>query len=181
MCCSDGRVTSEVKPKEECVRERIRAYELMLIISPIYADDDGVTDIVNRVQQAVESQGGEILSVNHNAPWGRRKLAYPIRAYAGGESSRRIFTEGFYVLMHMTMLSSKVGEMERFLKLTDPVLRYMFTVLESKSDVPGFAADAEEDSEADDETDDEAHDDEGDEAIEEQDNEDAELVEEDAQ
>jgi small subunit ribosomal protein S6 len=119
------------------VLERKRQYELMFIISPMYSDEENIETVINRVQQAIEGQGGEVTSVNHSAPWGRRKLAYPIRAYAGGESSRRIFTEGFYVLMHLTLASTKVVEVERALKLTDPVLRHLITIVEQKSRLSG--------------------------------------------
>jgi small subunit ribosomal protein S6 len=174
-----------VKPKEECVRERKRTYELMFIISSMHADDEGVANIINRVQESIEAQGGEVLSVNHNAPWGHRRLAYPIRAYAGGESSRRIFTEGFYVLMHMSLLSSKVVDVERTMKLADPILRYLVTVVEQTGQVPGFGDAMDEGSEvdADDvDTDDEEADNEDGEAADEAEDTsgDAELVEEDA-
>lgn len=113
-------------------RERRRVYEMMFIISPLHAEEESVQQIIERIQQAIEAHGGEVASVNHGPPWGRRKLAYPIRAYAGGESSRRIFTEGFYVLMTINLASIYVSEIERVLKLTDPVLRYLITVIEHK-------------------------------------------------
>lgn len=114
------------------MRERRRTYELMFIISPLHADDEGVASIVERVRQAVETQNGEVTAVNHSAPWGRRRLAYPIRAYAGGESSRRGFHEGFYVLMNLTLPSTAVPAIERTIKLTEPILRHLVILVEQK-------------------------------------------------
>lgn len=115
------------------MRERRRDYELMVIISPLQANEDGVKAVVERVKQSVEASGGEVSAANHAAPWGRRKLAYPIREYAGGEASRRNFTEGYYVLFHFSLSASKVAEVERTIKLTDAIMRHLITVVETKS------------------------------------------------
>ncbi|NJN67557.1 MAG: 30S ribosomal protein S6, partial [Chloroflexaceae bacterium] len=112
------------------MRERLRNYEFMFIISPIRSNEEDVQAVVQRIGQTVESAGGEVTSVNYTAPWGRRRLAYPIRAYAGGEASRRNFTEGFYVLMHFSLASQRVVEVERTAKLTDTILRYLVTTVD---------------------------------------------------
>ncbi len=114
------------------MRERWRDYELVFIISPLHSSDDDVATIIQRIQQTIETEGGSVTTVNHNPPWGRRKLAYPIRAYAGGEASRRSFSEGFYVLLQFRLFASRVVELERTLKLTDSILRYLITVVERK-------------------------------------------------
>lgn len=118
------------------MRERRREYELMFIISPLHASEESVNAVIDRVRQAVVAVGGEVASVDHSPPWGRRKLAYPIREYAGGEASRRNFTEGFYVLMLLNLSSTKVIDLERTLKLTDPILRHLITVAERKPQRP---------------------------------------------
>lgn len=126
------------------MRERRRDYELMFIISPLAASEDGVAAVIDRVRQAIEASGGEISAVNHTAPWGRRKLAYPIREYVTGEPSRRSFSEGFYVLMHFSLSAARVVEVERTIKLTDTILRYLITVIEQKGSAPEPAAEATE-------------------------------------
>jgi small subunit ribosomal protein S6 len=115
------------------VRERRRDYELMIIISPLQANEDGIKAAIERVKQSVESSGGAVSAVNHAAPWGRRKLAYPIREYAGGEASRRNFSEGYYVLIHFSLSAAKVAEVERTIKLTDAIMRHLITVIETKA------------------------------------------------
>jgi small subunit ribosomal protein S6 len=146
------------------VAERQRKYELMVIISPLYATEDGVQGIIERIREAIESKQGEVLSINHNPPWGRRRFSYPIRAYAEGEASRRSFTEGFYVLMHFTLSALDVIELERTIKFTDAILRHLIILLEEKQGRNGTASlddlDALDDD-GDDDEEDEEHDDEG--------------------
>lgn len=112
------------------MRERRRDYEMMFIISPLHSSEEGVTATIDRVKHAITSEGGEVKGVEQTSPWGRRKLAYPIREYAGGEASRRNFAEGYYVLMHFSLASSKVTVLDRAMKLNDPVLRHLVTVVE---------------------------------------------------
>lgn len=114
------------------MRERRRDYELVFIISPLSANEEGVAANIERVRQSIESAGGEVTEVNQTAPWGRRKLAYPIREYVSGEASRRNFTEGYYVLLHFSISAAKIVEIERTIKLTDTILRYLITVVETK-------------------------------------------------
>lgn len=137
---------------------RVRRYELMFIISPNHADADEVAAIIERLQQTIAHEGGEVTSVNHDPPWGRRRLAYPIRTYAGGEASRRSFNEGYYVLLHFTMEAAHVAAVERTLKFTDPILRYLLTIIETDA---RFTADEEAEAAASELSD--AADDEGDE------------------
>lgn len=117
------------------MRDHQRDYELMLIISPLQAHEEGVDAVLGRIEQTIEAEGGQMTAVNHSSPWGRRRLAYPIRAYAAGEASRRNFSEGYYVLLHFRLFASKVAELERVMRLTDSILRYLVTVIERKSDV----------------------------------------------
>ncbi|NNJ12433.1 30S ribosomal protein S6 [Chloroflexales bacterium ZM16-3] len=115
------------------MRERRRNYELMIIISPLHANEEGVAAAIERVSQTITGAGGEVTSVNHASPWGRRKMAYPIREYASGEASRRSFTEGYYVLLTFNLSAGKVLDLERTLKLSDAVMRYLITVVEQKA------------------------------------------------
>jgi small subunit ribosomal protein S6 len=105
----------------------------MYIISPLHANEEGVNAVNERVRQTIENNGGTVEEIVHTAPWGRRKLAYPIRAYAGGEASRRSFSEGYYVLIHFSISAAKLLEVERILKFTDAVLRHLVTVVEKKN------------------------------------------------
>jgi small subunit ribosomal protein S6 len=132
LFCANSLTSEAFYQRRNSVRERVRRYELMIIISPLHSDEESATTIMNRVQEAVEAANGAVLSVQYGAPWGRRKFAYPIRAYAGGESSRRVFNEGFYVLMNLTLPTSQVAGIERTIKLIDPILRYLLILVEGE-------------------------------------------------
>lgn len=118
------------------MRERRRNYELLFIIPPIRIGDEEIGNAIERVAQTIANLGGTVTEINHAPPWGRRKFAYPIRAYVEGEASRRVFTEGYYVLVHFQMATDRIAELERLLKLNDSVLRYMLTLIETRSPAP---------------------------------------------
>jgi small subunit ribosomal protein S6 len=117
------------------MRERRRDYELMFIISPLRSSEEEITATITRVHQAITAGGGEVTATEHTPPWGRRKFAYPIRDYAEGEASRRAFNEGYYVLTHFSLPVLKLPDLERTLKLSDAVLRYLLTLIEHKGQV----------------------------------------------
>lgn len=114
------------------MRERRRDYELVIVISPLASNEEGVTAVVDRVKNSITTNGGEVSGVNQSAPWGRRKLAYPIREYVSGEASRRAFSEGFYVMLTFSLGAAKVVEVERTIKFTDTILRHLITLVETK-------------------------------------------------
>lgn len=94
----------------------MRQYELAFIIRP-NVDDEGVTGIVDQVSQFVQAVSGEVTSVD---VWGRRTLAYPINNHR----------EGIYVLFQTKMLPAGLLELERNLKLSEEIIRYMLIKVE---------------------------------------------------
>jgi len=94
----------------------VRAYELLYIVSP-EADEEAIAAVVGKVNGTIESLGGKLDGVIQTEPWGRRRLAYPVGS----------FEEGFYILCNFSLESPQLGELERVLKLTDGVLRYLLT------------------------------------------------------
>lgn len=115
------------------MRERRREYELVIIISPLISNEEGITASLDRLRQTIETNGGAITGINQGSPWGRRKLAYPIREYVSGEASRRSFSDGYYALINFTLGAAKVAELERTIRLTDTILRHLITVIEPKA------------------------------------------------
>jgi small subunit ribosomal protein S6 len=95
----------------------MRSYELAFIIQP-NLDEEGATGVVDKVSQFVKSVNGEVASVD---VWGRRKLAYPINNYR----------EGTYVLVQTKMSPSAVADLERNLKLSEEIIRYLLIKVES--------------------------------------------------
>ena len=95
----------------------MRDYELAFIVRP-NVDDNGVTAVVDKVSQFVKSAHGEVASVD---VWGRRNLAYPINNHR----------EGVYVLFQAKMSPSALTELERNLKLSEEIIRYLLVKVDS--------------------------------------------------
>ncbi len=89
----------------------MRQYELTYIVHP-QVGSEGLTAVMDEVKGLVESNGGTVHKVE---PWGLRRLAYPIRKVR----------EGQYVLMEFSLDARGVAEVDRALKLKEPVLRYL--------------------------------------------------------
>lgn len=95
----------------------MRDYDLAFIVSP-NIESEGVTNVVDKVSQIVKAINGEVTSVD---VWGRRALAYAIDNYR----------EGVYVLLKAKMPPASITELERELKLTEEVIRYMLIKVDS--------------------------------------------------
>ncbi len=89
----------------------MRSYELMYILDP-GLDDDSSKALVGKIEDLMTKQGVEIQSTE---PWGRRRLAYRIKGH----------WEGNYVLSQLKATPQVVAEMERRLRVTDGVLRFL--------------------------------------------------------
>lgn len=101
----------------------MRSYEMMTVLRPDLGGEDDFNTFIATLHGYITAQGGEISNVDHNTPWGRRKLAYPIEDY----------TEGFYVLSHFTLEPDRVLDVERNLKLATPILRYLLIQNEKRA------------------------------------------------
>ena len=91
----------------------MRRYELMLVIRPDVADDKSQA-LVDRTTRGIVAAGGQIVKV---APWGRRRLAYPIDRHR----------EGSYHIILFEAPSEAIVELEHTLLITEEVLRHLVT------------------------------------------------------
>ena len=91
----------------------MRRYELMLVIRPDVADDRGQA-VIDRTTRQITAAGGQIVKV---APWGRRRLAYPIDRYR----------EGSYHIILFQAPADALAELEHSLQITEEVLRHLVT------------------------------------------------------
>ena len=91
----------------------MRRYELMLVLRPD-APDERAAAVIDRATRHVVASGGQIIKV---APWGRRRLAYPIERYR----------EGSYHIVVFESPAEAIAELERSLQITEEVLRYLVT------------------------------------------------------
>jgi small subunit ribosomal protein S6 len=84
---------------------------LAFILSP-EVNEEETRAVLERVEQIVATYGGQIIKVNQ---WGRRRLAYPIQRHRDGQ----------YIFIDMILTPETVAELERMLKVSEIVLRYM--------------------------------------------------------
>jgi small subunit ribosomal protein S6 len=98
------------------VDARVRRYELMLVLRPDVADDRSQA-IIDRTTRQITAAGGQIVKV---APWGRRRLAYPIDRYR----------EGSYHIVIFESPAEAIVELERGLLITEELLRHLVTRVE---------------------------------------------------
>jgi small subunit ribosomal protein S6 len=89
----------------------LREYELVVVLDPDIPEED-LPGAVERVSTAITTRGGEIDEVQ---PWGRRRLAYPIR--------RQV--EGTYVLTNLRLEPARTRELESTLMISEDVLRHL--------------------------------------------------------
>ena len=88
-----------------------RTYELMFIVRPDMLDDD-LDKLVSMLESAVTTAGGAVKSVER---MGKRRLAYAVRR----------FHDGIYILLTVEGGGAVVHELERRLRVTEPVIKFL--------------------------------------------------------
>ncbi len=97
-----------------------RRYETMIVLRTDL-QEAGVKEQAERVRKLLETQGATVGGIHE---WGLRELAYVI------QKERR----GYYILAEYTAPATAVAELERTLKLSDFVLR--FVTIRQDQDAP---------------------------------------------
>jgi small subunit ribosomal protein S6 len=92
-------------------------YELMYIVRPT-VDEQALAAVNEKIEKFITNGGGQLLK---REDWGKRRLAYPIAK----------FTEGFYSVLQLDLPSRAVRDLDRSLKLTEEILRFLITRVES--------------------------------------------------
>jgi small subunit ribosomal protein S6 len=95
----------------------LRSYEVIFILDPALADD-AVEVAIAAAKGVVTKGGGEVVEVQK---WGKKRLAYEIK-------KRR---EGHYIYFRMSAPTKGVAELERHLKIAEPVLKYLTVLMET--------------------------------------------------
>lgn len=88
-----------------------RVYEVVFIVDPGTQEDE-VNRLTENLRTIVTDQGG---TINRSEVLGRRHLAYRI-----GHSN-----EGIYVLFEIEGTGGEIAELERRMRVSDQVLRYL--------------------------------------------------------
>jgi small subunit ribosomal protein S6 len=97
----------------------VKAYELLLLLNPSL-DDEARAGVLDRTQDVITAEGGVVDAVDS---WGKRKLAFEIEK----------ISEGDYVLIDFHSAPASIAELDRVLRITDPVVRFMLISREDKS------------------------------------------------
>jgi small subunit ribosomal protein S6 len=93
-------------------------YESIFIINPNLPDDE-TAGVIKKMQDVVAKLGGEMLK---SEDWGKKKLTYEIRKQK----------RGHYAFFQFKAAPAAVSELERTLKLTDSVIKFMTVKLEKE-------------------------------------------------
>ena len=88
-----------------------RTYEIMFIVRPDILDED-LDKLIAGLEANITHGGGSIKSLEK---LGRRKLAYTVKK----------FNDGNYVLLTILADGSLVGEIERRLRVSEPVIKFI--------------------------------------------------------
>jgi len=96
--------------------KQLRDYELVVIISPEVVDE-AIDSVIDSVSRFITENGGTVSTVE---PWGKRKLAYPIKH----------FMEGSYVLTRFKLQPKWSKQLEANLQISEEVLRHILVKVE---------------------------------------------------
>ncbi len=99
----------------------MRKMETLLLLSPELSVEQRET-ILATMDGVVTREGGKMLAVDQ---WGMRDLAYPVRKQM----------RGFYVRLEYAAPSKLVAELERVLRITDGVFKYLTVRLSDNAEV----------------------------------------------
>jgi small subunit ribosomal protein S6 len=89
----------------------MRIYEELFIVRPDLPEEE-IDQLIEQLSTLIASQGG---NVDKSEKWGVRKLAYRVQKR----------TEGFYVLLQFVAQPETVKELERRLRVSDEVLKFI--------------------------------------------------------
>jgi len=94
----------------------MRNYEIMFIVNPNTAEEE-IDKINSQIEGIITSGGGKVGKIEK---MGKRKLAYVVDK----------FMDGFYVLFVINANGTIVREIERRLRVMDPVIKYLTVLMD---------------------------------------------------
>lgn len=97
----------------------MRQFETLVLLSPELSSDSRES-IINGLVAIIEREGGKVDEIDQ---WGMRELAYPVRK----------LTRGFYVRLVYTAPPRLVAELERNIRITDGILKFLTVKLSTSA------------------------------------------------
>src|SRR5437588_3418651 len=107
----------------------MRRYETVFILRPDQGESQ-IKESTRRFEEIIGTSGGELVETDE---WGLRELAYNINR------ERR----GYYVRLDYVASAAAVNELERNLRLSDNVLRYLSVLVAEEGDAGELRKEAE--------------------------------------
>lgn len=92
-----------------------RSYEVVFIVNPVLGDE-AIQATADKVQNLIESSATDVQIDD----WGKRRMSYPIMDQK----------EGHYVRIGFTAEAEVPKEIERVLKITEGILRFLVVRLD---------------------------------------------------
>ncbi|WP_291327684.1 30S ribosomal protein S6 [Desulfovibrio sp. UCD-KL4C] len=99
----------------------LRKYEALLLLNPELANENR-KEIVDGVVAIIEREGGKLDEIDD---WGSRQLAYPVQNQ----------TRGYYVRVVFNAPAPVVAELERNIRITDGIFKFVTVKLEDHAQV----------------------------------------------
>ena len=89
----------------------MRKMETLLLLSPELSVEERET-VLKTMDEVIAREGGKVLVMDQ---WGMRDLAYPVRKQM----------RGYYVRLEYAAPSKLVAELERIIRITDGIFKFM--------------------------------------------------------
>lgn len=89
----------------------MKAYELLFFVAPSI-DEESRLAVMKRIEITITADKGVVDNVDN---WGKRKLAYEVNG----------LTDGDYTLIDFHANPENIAELDRVLRITDAVERFM--------------------------------------------------------
>lgn len=105
-------------------------YETMYILRPDLGEEQ-TAEAINKYQNFIREQGAEKIEIQHR---GKRRLAYEIQKQR----------DGVYVQMNYQGPGTLIAPLERAMRLSDEVIRYLTIKQEVPEETPELEESAEE-------------------------------------
>lgn len=82
----------------------------MFIVKPL--EEEATNAVITKFESLINNNGGQVEKIDR---WGKKRLAYIVKD----------FTEGFYVLVNFTAVPATILELDRIMKITEDILKFM--------------------------------------------------------
>lgn len=89
----------------------MKPYEVIFVLRP-EMEEEAVATVMEKFKNLIEGRGGKITRLDK---WGKRRLAYEIDKVK----------EGIYMILHFSGGPDIPHELDRVIKITDDVLRFI--------------------------------------------------------